>query len=275
MKTTIDLPPRVNEAYQKRNVIGSKKLYMNWGLWNDTTQELDDAALALVLKLGQLAGIGPDTKLLDVGFGFGDQLIDWCAHAKLGSAEGLNICPEQTAITRERLAKAGFADRVSVQVGDAVALPFADAMFDAVTAVECAFHFRTRQRFFQQAHRVLKDGGRLVLADFIGTNRPGRRQRIAQSVASNAWGFAPGSFCSSEEYNAMLERAGFRQITIECVTDRVIPPGMRYARSRLFAADLRRRMTTKVWLTTAVALSLSRLLRDPLPGEYVLVRAVK
>ena len=276
MKTTNStVPPRVNEAYQERNVLGMNKLYMNWGLWSDTTQELDDAALALIMHLSQLAELGPDTKLLDVGFGFGDQLIDWCNHAHLGSAEGLNICPEQTAITRKRLAKAGLADRVHVQVGDATALPFAEASFDAVTAVECAFHFHNRQRFFQQAGRVLKEGGRLVLADFIGIDRPGRRQRFAQTIASNAWRFAPGSFCSQDEYYVMLERAGFQQITIERVTNRVIPPGMRYARRRLFAHDLRRRMTNQVWLMTAFALGLSRLLGDPLPGEYVLVRAVK
>ncbi len=276
MKTTTNtVPPRVNDAYQERNVLGMNKLYMNWGLWSNTTQELDDAALALILQLGQLAELGPNTKLLDVGFGFGDQLIDWCTHANLGSAEGLNICPEQTAIARERLVKAGLADRVHVQVGDAIALPFADASFDAVTAVECAFHFHNRQRFFQQAKRVLKDGGRLVLADFIGIDQPGRRQRFAQTVASNAWGFAPGSFCSQDEYCAMLKSAGFQRITIERATRRVIPPGMRYARRRLFANDLRRRMTTQVWLMTAFALGLSRLLGDPLPGEYVLVRAVK
>lgn len=276
MKTTTHtIPPRVNDAYQERNVLGRNKLYLNWGLWSDTTQELDDAALALILHLGQLAELGPNTKLLDVGFGFGDQLIDWCTHAHLGSAEGLNICPEQTAVTRERLAKAGLADRVRVQVGDAIALPFADASFDAVTAVECAFHFHTRQRFFQQARRVLKEGGRLVLADFIGTDRPGRRQRFTQRVCSNAWGFAPGSFCSRDEYQVMLESAGFQRITIERATERVIPPGMRYARRRLFAHDLRQRMTTQIWLMTAFALGLSRLLGDPLPGEYVLVRAVK
>jgi len=276
MKTTTNtIPPRVNEAYQERNVLGENKKYMNWGLWSDSTKELDDAALALILQLGQLAELGPKTKLLDVGFGFGDQLIDWCTHAQLGSAEGLNICPEQTAVTRERLAKAGLADRVHVQVGNAIALPFTEASFDAVTAVECAFHFHTRQKFFQEARRVLKDGGRLVLADFIGIDRPGRRQRFAQSVSSNAWRFAPGSFCSQEEYRVMLEKAGFQQISIERVTDRVIPPGMSYARRRLFAQDLRRRMTTQVWVMTAIALGLSRLLGDPIPGEYVLVRAVK
>jgi cyclopropane fatty-acyl-phospholipid synthase-like methyltransferase len=268
-------PVRVNDAYQAQNVLGRRKLYMNWGLWDDTTEELDDAALALVLRLGELAELGPETTLLDVGFGFGDQLLDWCRHAGLGRAEGLNVCPEQTEIARGRLAEAGLEGRVRVQVGDAVALPFEAGSFDAVTAVECAFHFHTRARFFGEARRVLKDGGRLVLADFIGTPRPGRRQRFAQGIAARAWRFAPGSFCLQDEYAAMLDRAGFRDVSVERVTDRVIPPGMRYARRRLWAPDLRRRMQRGAWLTTAASLGLSRLLGDPLPGEYVLVRAVR
>jgi cyclopropane fatty-acyl-phospholipid synthase-like methyltransferase len=271
----VSAPVRVNDAYQARNVLGLRKLYMNWGLWDGATCELDDAALALVLRLGQLAELGPATTLLDVGFGFGDQLIDWCRHGGLGRAEGLNICPEQTGIARQRLADAGLAERVHVQVGDATALPFEAARFDAVTAVECAFHFRTREAFFREARRVLRDGGRLVLADFIGLERPDRRQRFAQAVARRTWGFAPGSFCSQEAYVAMLEGAGLREVSIERVTERVIPPGMRYARRRLGEPDLRARMGRGARLSMRCALGLSGLLGDPLPGEYVLVRAVR
>jgi cyclopropane fatty-acyl-phospholipid synthase-like methyltransferase len=273
--STTDLPARFNDAYQTRNALGRSKLYLNWGLWDDGTDELDDAALALVLRLGELAGLGPDATLLDVGFGFGDQLLDWCRHAGLGRAVGVNICPEQTEIARRRLAEAGLAERVRVQVADAVALPFDAGSFDAVTAVECAFHFHTRERFFAEARRVLRPGGRFALADFIGVERPNRRQRFAQRVAARNWGFAPGTFCSQAEYAAMLARAGFGDVSIEVVTPRVIPPGMRYARRRLFEPDLRRRMGTGAWLSSVGALAFSRLLGDPLPGEYVLVRAVR
>jgi cyclopropane fatty-acyl-phospholipid synthase-like methyltransferase len=268
-------PARVNDAYQAQNALGKKKLYLNWGLWDDRTEDLDDAALALVLRLGELAGLGPGTRLLDVGFGFGDQLLDWCRSTEVERVEGVNICPEQTEIARERLAEAGLAERVRVQVGDACALPFEAGAFDAVTAVECAFHFHTRPRFFAEARRVLREGGRLVLADFIGTPSPGRRQRFAQWTAARAWRFAPDTFCQADEYAAILERAGFREVTVDRVTDRVIPPGMRYARRRLWAPDLRRRMDRSAWLVSLGTLGLSRLLGDPLPGEYVLVRAVK
>lgn len=269
------LPKRVNDAYQTRNALGRSKLYLNWGLWDTQTAELDDAALTLILELGRRAGIGPDTRLLDVGFGFGDQLIDWCRHAQLGHGTGVNICPEQTEIARRRIAENGLTDRVDVVVGDACNLPFGEGSFDAVTAVECAFHFRTRERFFTEARRVLREGGRLVLADFIGVEQPDRKQRFAQRITSRIWDFAPGSFCTPDEYRALLSRLGFKDVILDVVTDRVLPPGLRYARRRLWEADLRQRMQPAAWLGMLGTLGLSRLLGDPLPGEYVLVRAVR
>ena len=271
-----NLPPRANQAYQVRNVIGRQSLYLNWGLWDDATPGIDEAARALVLQLGRLAGIGPAMRLLDVGFGYGDQLLDWCRDLDLRNAEGLNLCPEQTELARRRLADAGLADRVRVQVGDAVRPPFAPASFDAVTAVECAFHFASRPIFFAAAAGVLKPGGRLVLADFIKDDKPPTwRVRLAQHIADRFWGFAPGSFCSADTYRAQLEAAGFKSIVLDDVTERVIPPGMRHARQRLHEAELHRRMQPAIWWATRGALAASRALGDPLPGRYVLVQAVK
>jgi ubiquinone/menaquinone biosynthesis C-methylase UbiE len=104
-------------------------------------------------------------RVLDVGCGMGGTLHR-LAHAGLElSLWGVDASTAQLARARQHL-----PPEVQLVHADACELPFGAGEFDVVTAIECLFHFPSRQRFLEQAARVLRPGGRLCITDFAPTS---------------------------------------------------------------------------------------------------------
>lgn len=146
--------------------------YVHWGYWGPLDRadgSLTGFALAAE-RMSQLvckaAGVTEGQRVLDVGCGWGGT-IDSLNDALSGvSLTGLNIDGRQLERARRRVrARAG--NHVDFVQGDACAMPFEDHGFDVVIALECAFHFPDRRRFLAESRRVLRPGGRLVVADFL------------------------------------------------------------------------------------------------------------
>jgi SAM-dependent methyltransferase len=111
-------------------------------------------------------GVRDGQRILDVGCGFGGTIAYLDERLTACELVGLNIDGRQLARARRSVPGSG-ANRISFVQGDACALPFPPSSFDAVLAVECAFHFPSRRRFFQEARRVARPDARLALSDFL------------------------------------------------------------------------------------------------------------
>jgi ubiquinone/menaquinone biosynthesis C-methylase UbiE len=81
---------------------------------------------------------------------------------------GLNIDPRQLAAA-EAQTTAVNGNQIAWVEADACQLPFEDNSFDRVLAVECIFHFPSREQFLAEAGRVLKPGGYVAVSDFVPT----------------------------------------------------------------------------------------------------------
>ena len=165
-------------------------LYLNLGYWQRATS-IDEASQDLARLVAGTARMGPGDSVLDCGFGFGDQDILWAQSFRPDRIAGLNITPSQVALARRRVAEAGLADRIDLREGSATAIPFALESFDVVVALECAFHFHTRVRFFQEAWRVLSPGGRRRWP--ISSPRSRRQLRPKAAVNPSPGGWLPRS----------------------------------------------------------------------------------
>jgi ubiquinone/menaquinone biosynthesis C-methylase UbiE len=176
--STFDLPyfdSFFNEV-SKKNATLEKLLGRNvhWGYWEDPSKaevSADDFMIAsdnLTRQLIKHASLTPNSQILDVGCGFGGTIALLNEEHTGLNMTGLNIDPRQIERAKTKvLPSIKKENSANFIVGDACELPFASSTFDTVFAVECIFHFPSRERFFKEAARVLKPGGKLILSDFV------------------------------------------------------------------------------------------------------------
>jgi len=118
----------------------------------------EDATIAAV---GRIGGPGAErARLLDVGCGLGLQAAKtwrrgWEAHGMDASESMLRLGQYQSRTVHKA---------VRVVRGIAESLPYRDCSFDLVMCQGAMDHFADPDRFFAEAARVLKPGGRLVIA---------------------------------------------------------------------------------------------------------------
>jgi ubiquinone/menaquinone biosynthesis C-methylase UbiE len=210
-------------------------LYLNLGYWQRAAS-IDEASEDLARLVAGAVRLGPGDRVLDCGFGFGDQDILWAQSFRPNQIVGLNITASQVVLARRRVGEAGLADRIDLREGSATAIPFDPASFDVVVALECAFHFRTRERFFQEAWRVLRPGGRLVTADIIPMDAEvamaeGSRHSLSWRLVAAKFAIPPENAYPRRVYASKLTRSGFDTVQVESIREAVYAPLHRYLRS--------------------------------------------
>jgi arsenite methyltransferase len=121
-----------------------------------------------------------DERILDLGCGRGAVLLMAAQHLTSGRAVGVDLwrrvdqSGNSEEATRRNAVAEGVAERVELHTADMTALPFEDNSFDVVVS-SLAIHNiggrAGREKAIDEAVRVLRPGGRLLIADIRGTRR--------------------------------------------------------------------------------------------------------
>ena len=102
--------------------------------------------------------------ILDIGSGIGGP-ARYVATRFGCRVTGIDLTPEFCGVARHLTRLLDLEDRVDFRVGDAVAMPFADASFDGAYSMNVSMNIADKSAFYREVHRVLEPGAWLVLSE--------------------------------------------------------------------------------------------------------------
>ena len=140
---------------------GKKIKTLNYGYWEKGIKNDKNSNKLLVHKILDLLPDINTSKILDVACGEGYTTSIIGDYFKNKDVVGINI--SKTQIENARII---YPDYQFLEM-DSTNLKFEDNSFDLIVCVEAAFHFKTREKFIQEAFRVLKPSGYLIMTDIF------------------------------------------------------------------------------------------------------------
>ena len=166
------------------------------------------ALLEMNRQLAQVASIRAVDKVLDAGCGYGGPAV-WLAENIGCQVTGLTVVPYQVAKARRLARQSTAEDRLDFLERDYTDTCLRTESYDVVWAVESVVHCDDKASFVREAHRLLRPGGRLVIAEYLLREHPplDAHEHAELQPWLDAW-MMP-DLLTAGEYADHCSRAGF------------------------------------------------------------------
>lgn len=189
-------------------------LSMHFGYSDEDAYRHDEAVVRMIQELASRARISSSDLVLDLGCGVGGSSI-WLAQNVGCHVLGVDMNPQSLAIARPEAEKQGLSHLVSFTQADYCQLPIDSDTADVAWFLECLCYAPDKYDALREAARVLRKGGRLVVADaFIITGGKELETWLKSWAVPNL----PTAF----QFKKWLWQLGFINVTSEDITPNIM-----------------------------------------------------
>mmetsp|Transcript_115834 Transcript_115834/g.216843 ORF Transcript_115834/g.216843 Transcript_115834/m.216843 type:complete len:440 (-) Transcript_115834:29-1348(-) len=182
-----------------------------------------EAKYDFIDKMLEFSKTTSPAKVLDVGCGIGGTSRYLAKKFPSADVTGITISPEQIRRGTQLAQERGITN-AQFKLVDALNMTFEDNTFDFVWACESGEHMPDKEKYVQEMVRVLKPGGRIVIATWC--QRDGEnftpKERKTLDYLYGEW--THPYFISKEEYGRIMEKTGkVNDVTVDDWAVETIP----------------------------------------------------
>ncbi|MDO6395255.1 class I SAM-dependent methyltransferase [Leptospira santarosai] len=186
--------------------------WANLGYWKDTT-DYPTACKALARLLGERADLKRGLKVLDLGFGCGDQFFVWREEFFLNFTDliGVNGSSIQVGFAKNLIeSRSDTSPELICSPVEEALVSFPYQSFDRILCLDSASFFFDRNEFYEQVFRVLKPGGRFVSAELIlKDSKLGMMDSWSRDLICKLGSIPKNNRVTSDSLSRLLKSSGF------------------------------------------------------------------
>lgn len=189
---------------------------VHFGFYDGEATTHAEALLNTNRVLAARIGLQPGERVLDAGCGQGGSSL-WLALNYQALVTGITPVAHQVAQAQKRVAKLELTSPPQFLIGDYCKVPLPDSSFDVIWACESLCHAADKSAFYREAYRLLRPGGRLIIAEYLQSGRalPHTGERLLRKWL-RAW--AIPDLGTRQEHRQWALAAGFSTPYIQDAT---------------------------------------------------------
>ncbi|UCH15580.1 MAG: class I SAM-dependent methyltransferase [Bacteroidales bacterium] len=187
-------------------------LAIHYGIWEQGIKTFRQSLQNTDRILAEKAQVKRADYILDAGCGIGGSAI-YLAEKYNCRVKGITLSDRQVKWAKENAEKHNLSSLLSFENKDYCDTGYNNGSFDLIWALESVGTSASKSEFINESYRMLKPGGRLVLADYFKTGNFSTDNNKIMKRWLNNW--AISDLDTVEDFEYKLIKAGFRNIVID------------------------------------------------------------